>query len=365
MRIAQIAPLAESVPPKLYGGTERVVSYLVEELVAQGHEVTLYASGDSETSAELVPLTDQALRLQGDKIREPLAHQVRALETVFRDADRHDVLHFHLDYLHFPVVRHERWRALTTMHGRLDLPDFALLLREYSDLSLVSISNSQREPVPWANWIGTVYHGLPKNLFRPNYEPSDHLVFLGRICPEKRADRAIEIALRTGLPLKIAAKVDNADREYFEAEIKPRLGHSLVEFAGEVDEPAKEQLLRQAKALLFPVDWPEPFGLVMIEALACGTPVIAFRHGSTPEVLTDGKTGFLVDTMDQAVGAVQRLGDISREACRAEFEERFSAARMATDYLGLYRSLLGNRPEGPKSGPVRPPAPRVRSGHFS
>jgi glycosyltransferase involved in cell wall biosynthesis len=367
MRIAQIAPLFESVPPKLYGGTERVISILVEELVAEGHEVTLYASGDSKTNAELVPLTDQALRLQGDKIRDPLAHHVRALEAVFRDADRFDVLHFHLDYLHFPVLRRYPCRALTTMHGRLDLPDLAPLFRDYADMPLVSISNSQREPLPWVNWIGTVYHGLPTSAFRPNYEPGDYLAFLGRICPEKRVDRAIDIAKSTGLPLKIAAKVDNADREYFEAEIKSRLDDRLVEFVGETDDHGKEQLLRNARALLFPIDWPEPFGLVMIEALACGTPVVAFRNGSTPEVITDGKTGFLVSTLEEAATAVNRIDDLSRKACRTEFEERFSAARMAADYLALYRHLLELPKEKAEPAPIKPPvpAPHIRSGHFS
>jgi glycosyltransferase involved in cell wall biosynthesis len=284
---------------------------------------------------------------------------------VFRGASQHDVLHFHLDYLHFPLLRRQPWRALTTMHGRLDVPDLAPLFREYSELPLVSVSNSQRAPVAWANWIGTVYHGLPKHLFHPHYEPDDYLVFLGRISPEKRVDRAIEIALRTGLLLKIRAKVDNADHEYFEAEIKPRLDSRLIEFSGEADEREKEQLLGKAKALLFPVDWPEPFGLVMIEALACGTPVVAFRNGSTPEVITDGKTGFLVDTLEEAVAAVKRIVDVSRETCRAEFEERFSAGRMAMDYLALYRRLLEGQTDGPKLSPVKPSAPHVRSGHFS
>ena len=253
------------------------------------------------------------------------------------------------------------------MHGRLDLPDLAPLFRDYADMPLVSISNAQREPLPWVNWIGTVYHGLPTSMFRPNYEPGDYLAFLGRICPEKRVDRAIDIAQAAGIPLKIAAKVDNADRDYFEAEIKSRLDEQLVEFVGETDDPGKEQLLRHARALLFPIDWPEPFGLVMIEALACGTPVLAFRNGSTPEVISDGKTGFLVNTLEEAVAAVNRIDGISRKACRAEFEQRFSAARMAADYLALYRRLLEGPKEKVEPVPSRPPipAPHIRSGHFS
>jgi glycosyltransferase involved in cell wall biosynthesis len=344
MRIAQVAPLYESVPPRLYGGTERVVSYLTEELVRLGHRVTLFASGDSVTAAELVPCCASALRLD-PSCRDPLAHHVRQLEQVFSRLGEFDVVHFHTDYLHFPLSRRHAFAHVTTLHGRLDLPDLAPLHREFAGVPLVSISDAQRRPLPWANWQATVYHGLPGGLhtFRP--APGTDLVFLGRISPEKGVDRAVEIAVRSGMHLKIAAKVDRADRDYFEAEVKPllRKAGGAVEFVGEVGGAAKDRFLGEARAALFPIDWPEPFGLVMIESMACGTPVIAFPRGSVPEVMADGVTGFVVEGVDEAVQAVGRAGGLDRAACRRVFEERFSARRMALDYLAVYRRLAGRR----------------------
>ncbi|MDI6853765.1 MAG: glycosyltransferase family 4 protein [Deltaproteobacteria bacterium] len=335
MRIAQISPLYESVPPKYYGGTERVVSYLTEELVRLGHEVTLFASGDSVTGAELKSQTPRALRLNRACI-DPLAHHIRMLERVFRNAEDFDVLHFHLDYLHFPLARAAGRATLTTQHGRLDLPDLAPLYREFYDMMLVSISNYQRHPLPFANWVATVYHGLPRRLYRFYPEPEDYLAFLGRISPEKRVDRAIEIAVRCGLPLRIAAKVDKADEDYYRERIKPMLKHPLVTYLGEIGERDKGEFLGRARALLFPIDWPEPFGLVMVEAMACGTPVIAFRNGSVPEVLEDGKTGYIVNSVEEAVAAVRKLDRLNRRYCRQVFEARFTAERMAQDYLKIY-----------------------------
>lgn len=343
MRIAQVAPLYESVPPRLYGGTERVVSYLTEELVRQGHAVTLFASGDSETAAELVAPCARALRLEN--CVDPLAHHIRMLEMVFRTADHFDVLHFHCDYMHFPLSRRCGRPTLTTLHGRLDLPDLPALYRDFPDMPLVSISDAQRRPLPWANWHATVHHGLPPTLhtFRPR--AGDYLAFLGRISPEKRVDRAIEVARRTGRTLRVAAKIDRVDQEYFKETIEPlmRSAGSLVEFIGEVGGTDKDEFLGNAHALLFPIDWPEPFGLVMIEALACGTPVIAFRHGSVPEVMDDGLTGFVVESVDEAVAAVGRVAALSRHACRQVFERRFSVRRQADDYLKVYRRLLAER----------------------
>lgn len=338
MRIAQVSPLFESVPPKLYGGTERVVHYLTEELVKMGHEVTLFASEDSRTSARLEPICPTALRLTSGVI-DPLAHHVLMVEKVLQRASDFDIIHFHIDYIHFPSVRRIRTPHVTTLHGRLDIPDLYNLYREFSDIPVVSISNAQRRPLPFANWVGNVYHGLPKDLYRPYLERGKYLAFLGRISPEKRPDLAIEIAIRTGMPLKIAAKVDNADRQYYEAKIKPLLKHPLVEFIGEIGEGEKNEFLGNAYALLFPIDWPEPFGLVMIEAMACGTPVIARRCGSVPEVMRDGVSGFIVDTVDEAVQAVQKVESINRQAVRAYFEERFTSERMAVDYLKVYYSL--------------------------
>jgi glycosyltransferase involved in cell wall biosynthesis len=338
MRIAQVAPLAESVPPTLYGGTERIVSYLTEELVRQGHEVTLYASGDSQTSARLVACVPRALRLDEDVI-DPIAHGIVELERVFADAHEYDVIHWHVDYLHFPVSRRLTVPGLTTLHGRLDIPDLQPIYAEFTEMPVVSISNDQRSPLPNANWIGTVHHGLPLDEFAPSREVGDYLAFLGRMSPEKRADRAIEVAHRTKMPIKLAAKVDPADQEYFEREIEPLLDHDRVDFVGEIGGDEKMELLNHARALLFPIDWAEPFGLVMIEAMACGTPVIAYRSGSVPEVITDGVNGFIVDDIDGAVDAVGRLNELDRAEVRAAFEDRFTAGRMARDYVRLYGEL--------------------------
>jgi glycosyltransferase involved in cell wall biosynthesis len=339
MRIAQVAPAIESVPPRCYGGTERVVAYLTEELVEQGHDVTLFASGDSCTRARLVPLCPRALRLDpGCQDYQP--HTTLTLEKVFSEADRFDVVHFHIDYVHFPLARRLRVPHLTTLHGRLDLPDLVGVYREFRDLPLVSISEAQRAPLRWARWLGTVPHGLPQSLYPFHPGPGKYLAFLGRITPEKRVDRAIRIAEALGLPLRIAAKVDRADRPYFEQAIAPLLRSSRVEFIGEIDDEQKADFLGNALALLFPIDWPEPFGLVMIEAMACGTPVLAFRRGSVPEVLEEGLTGVIVDDMREAVRAGERLFRLDRARIRQEFVRRFSVQRMARDYARQYRQLL-------------------------
>ena len=349
MRIAQVAPLYESVPPKLYGGTERIVSYLTEELVRLEQDVTLFASGDSVTKARLVPVTEQALRLQGARIRDPIAHHVRLIELALREADQFDIFHFHLDHLHFPLVRRTPSVCVTTLHGRLDIPDLAPLFQEFSEMPVVSISDSQRAPLSWLNWCGTVYHGLPEDLYDFSETPDDYLAFLGRICPEKGVDRAIEIADKTGRKLKIAAKVDPADQEYFSSEIEPLLDRPFIEFVGEIGEDEKGEFLGKAAALLFPIEWPEPFGLVMIESLACGTPVIAFESGSAPEIVDNGLSGFLVGDVDEAALAVGRLSTLSRWKCREIFEQRFTANRMASDYLDIFRRLL-SRHEGDGAG---------------
>jgi glycosyltransferase involved in cell wall biosynthesis len=339
MRIAQIAPLIESVPPRMYGGTERIVSYLTEELVKQGHEVTLFASADSLTSAELVPCTERALRVD-PRVRDPLPHYMVMLDQLRRRADEFDALHFHIDYLHYPLFRDLARRTITTAHGRQDLPDLPVVYATFPEFGLISISDHQRHSLPHAPWLRTIHHGIPAHLY-PFRSPAggDYLAFLGRICPEKRPDRAIEIARRTGIPLRIAAKVDRVDREYFEAVIHPLLDDPLVEFVGEIGEREKAAFLGQARAVLFPIDWPEPFGLVMIEAMACGTPVIAWRCGSVPEVVEHGRTGFLVESIAAAVGAVARLDELDRQFIHARFEHRFSAERMAKDYLAVYSSL--------------------------
>jgi glycosyltransferase involved in cell wall biosynthesis len=347
MKIAQVAPLYESVPPKLYGGTERVVSYLTEELVAQGHDVTLFASGDSHTPAKLRPICDHALRLEGGTVIDPLAHHIRMVEMVAREGHDFDAVHFHIDYLHFPVTRRQALAAVTTLHGRLDIPDVIPVYREFTDMNLVSISNAQRRPMPWANWVGTVYHGLPERLYKPHESPGKYLAFLGRISPEKRVDRAIEIARRVGMPIKIAAKIDVVDKEYFDSKIKTLFNDPLVEYIGEIGEREKSIFLGNAYALLFPIDWPEPFGLVMIEAMACGTPVIAYRMGSAPEVLQEGTTGYLVDNLDDAAKAVYRVSSLNRRVCRQTFEERFSARRMCLDYLEIYKRLCDRTPTEP------------------
>lgn len=345
MRIAQVAPLYESVPPKLYGGTERVVSYLTEELVRQGHDVTLFASADSETKADLRHICERALRLEGKKIVDPLAHHIRMVEAVAQEAPEFDIVHFHIDYLHFPVTRRQRLSAVTTLHGRLDIPDIHPLFREFPDMNLVSISDAQRAPMKWANWVGTVHHGLPEDLYTAKEKPGKYLAFLGRISPEKRVDRAIEIAKRVGMPIKIAAKIDVADREYFETKIRHLLEDPLVEFIGEIGEHEKNEFLGNAYALMFLIDWEEPFGLVMTEAMACGTPVIAWRMGSVPEVIDQGVTGCIVESMDEAVQAIKQVGKMDRRLIRRVFEERFSARRMARDYVSIFRRIKDRDPD--------------------
>ncbi len=339
MRIAQVAPLFESVPPQYYGGTERVVSYLTEELVRTGHDVTLYASGDSVTSARLRAGCPTALRLQGVSNAVSVAPHLLMIERILADAHQFDLIHFHLDYLPFSHIRGNGLTALSTLHGRQDIPQQFPLYEEFQDMRLISISDSQRLAMPWASWMATVYHGLPEHLYQAHAKSGDYLAFLGRISPEKRVDRAIEIARRAGKKLRIAAKVDPADREYFE-QIKGLLDQPHVEFMGEIGESGKKELLGNAAALLFPIDWPEPFGLVMIESMACGTPVIAFDGGSVGEVLDDGVTGFVVDSVEEAVDAVERIPELDRLECRAVFEERFSARRMCHDYVRVYQRLL-------------------------
>jgi glycosyltransferase involved in cell wall biosynthesis len=339
MRIAQVAPLYESVPPKLYGGTERVVSYLTEELVRQGHHVTLYASGDSVTSARLRPGCKTALRLSGDPASSALAQHLHLIEKVAQQAHQFDIVHFHLDFMPFSVIRLEEMLAVTTLHGRQDLPGQFPLFREFDEMRLISISDAQRRDMPWASWMATVHHGLPEDLYTPCARGGDSLVFLGRISPEKRVDRAVEIARRAGRRLRIAAKVDPADREYFET-IRHQLDQPHVEFLDEINDREKCAFLSSAAALLFPIDWPEPFGLVMIEAMACGTPVIAFRGGSVAEIIEDGVNGFIVESIEEAVEAVERIPSIDRRQCRATFETRFSARRMCDDYLRVYERVI-------------------------
>lgn len=339
MKIAQIAPLYESVPPKLYGGTERVVSYLTEELVRLGHEVTLFASGDSLTTARLESGCTKALRLT--RCADPLAHHMILLDKVLAKASEFDVLHFHTDYQHFPATRNLQLPAVTTLHGRLDLPDLVPLYQQFDRVPLVSISQSQRRPLGRVNWVGNVHHGLPMNLYRLQAKPGEYLAFLGRISPEKRPDRAIQIAKKAGMKLKIAAKVDAVDRKYFESTIRPLLDDPDVDFLGEINEQEKNEFLGKAYAYLFPIDWPEPFGVSMIEAMACGTPTVAFCCGSVPEVIEDGVTGFIVRNEDEAVKALDRVSGLSRARCRATFERRFTACRMAKDYLSIYEALAG------------------------
>lgn len=351
MRIAQIAPLAERCPPKLYGGTERIVSYLTEALVSLGHDVTLFASGDSVTSARLVPCSRVALRLDSC-VRDPLPHQLLQLENVMRHADAFDVLHFHIDLIHYPLIREIADRTLTTLHGRLDLPDLWPFYETFPHYPLVSISASQRLPMPPVNWRGTVHHGLPATMLRSTLHPrGDYLAFLGRISPEKRPDRAIDIAVRAGLRLKIAAKVDRVDEAYWRRTIAPMVAaHPNVEYLGEISEANKGEFLGNARALLFPIDWPEPFGLVLIEAMACGTPVVAFPAGSVSEIVEHGVTGYIVETIADAVGAVESINALSRADIRAVFDSRFTAGRMAGDYVSLYNALpgVGGVPLGPE-----------------
>lgn len=347
MRIAQVAPLTEAVPPKLYGGTERVISWLTDELVERGHDVTLFATGDSTTSATLEAVWPRALRLDAS-VRDPNGLHIMMLEHVFRRAQEFDLIHFHLDYYPFSLFSRQSVPFVTTLHGRLDLPEHQPVFDAFSSIPVVSISNAQRRPVPQAGWRRTVYHGLPANLLGPRSIRPSYLAFLGRIAPEKRVDRAIRIAHRCNLPLRIAAKVDAVDCDYFESEIRALLELGNVEFVGEIDDKQKSDFLSGAAALIAPIDWPEPFGLVMIEAMACGTPVIAFNRGSVPEVIEDGVTGYIVEDETSAVGAVHRAARLSRSTIRKRFEERFTAERMATDYVDLYRTL------------VEPTSPRAR-----
>lgn len=343
LRIAQVAPLYESVPPKLYGGTERVVSYITEELVRRGHEVTLFASGDSLTDANLVPGCERALRLE----RKPelgCSLQLAMLAEVFESArDNFDIVHAHIDYWSFPFASLTGTPAITTMHGRLDISDLHPVYKRFRDAALVSISDMQRAPLPGVNWVATVHHGMPRNLLRLNERRGSYLAFIGRISPEKGIDRAIEVALRSGVPLKIAAKVDVVDREYFEAVIKPLIKPPMIEYIGEIDDEQKNEFLGGALALMFSIDWPEPFGLAMIEALACGTPVIARPCGAVPEIIRPGVTGFLASETDELVAAVGKIDSISRAECRREFEERFTSEVMVAKYERVYHRLIGSR----------------------
>ena len=340
MKIAQIAPLYEAVPPRLYGGTERLVAHLCNALVDQGHEVTLFSSADARSNATLVPVRAQALRLDPAPLKSDLASHLKQLHEVRRRAHEFDVLHFHIDMLHFPLFEDLAARTLTTLHGRLDIADLPGAYRCWPQFPLVSISDDQRKPLPDANWYATVHHGIDPSGYCPSSQPrGDYLAFLGRISPEKRPDRAIAIACQAGVPIKLAAKVDDVDRAYFEREIRPLLAHPLVEYIGEIGDEHKSDFLANARALLFPIDWPEPFGLVMIEAMACGTPVIAWRRGSVPEVVQHGTTGLIVDTLEQAVEAVHAVRQIDRKCVRALFESRFTAQAMARRYAQLYWQL--------------------------
>ena len=339
MRIAQVAPLTEAVPPKLYGGTERVVYWVTEELVALGHDVTLFASGDSHTSARLEPFWPRALRLDG-AVRDPNALHMAMLEQVRRRVDEFDILHFHLDYYPFSLFSRQRTPFVTTLHGRLDLPEHQPVFDTFSSVPVVSISNAQRRPLPQARWVRTIHHGLPERLLMPQTAKPSYFAFLGRIAPEKRVDTAIRVAEHCGVPLKIAAKIDRADRDYYDETIAPLMNSPYVDYIGEINDHEKSAFLSGAIALLVPIDWPEPFGLVMIEAMACGTPVIAFNRGSVPEVIEDGVTGFVVEDESGAIGAVDRLSQLSRKAIRERFEQRYTARRMALDYLSVYRELM-------------------------
>ncbi len=347
MKIAQIAPLIESVPPRLYGGTERVVSYLTEELVRLGHDVTLFASGDSITGAELTPCCTRALRLD-PSVRDIIPYFMMMIDKVREHADEFDILHFHIDLFHFPLFRSLAGRTLTTLHGRQDLGDLKPFYSRFGEMPLVSISNDQRKPLPHANFVATIHHGIPADLHRPSFEQGSYLAFLGRISPEKRPDRAIRIARAAGIPLKIAAKVDKVDEDYFRNDILPLLDGPGVEFIGEINEREKTKFLGEAAAVLFPVDWPEPFGLVMIEAMACGTPVLAFRGGSIPEVIDVGVTGNVVESEEEAIAALPAILSYDRRAVRQRFEQRFTATRMAQNYVSTYRRLLKTHASGPK-----------------
>lgn len=341
MKIAQVSPVFERVPPKAYGGTERVISYLTEELVRQGHDVTLFAAGDSITAARLVPGIPESLRLDPQR-QEWMIYLTVMLDRLREMANEFDVIHFHTDYLHLPLARAMPVPHVTTLHGRLDLPELVPLYRHFNDTPLVSISNNQRTPLPWVNWCETVYHGLPNDLYEFHAKPGEYFAFVGRISPEKRVDRAIEIAIRSGVPLKIAAKIDRADQAYFKEHIEKLFRHPLVEYIGEIGEPEKRKLLGGARALLFPIDWPEPFGLVLIESFACGTPVIAYRNGSVPEIMQEGVTGFMVSNQDEAMLAAKKIEDIERVRCRQVFEDRFAVRHMAENYMQVYRKLCEN-----------------------
>jgi glycosyltransferase involved in cell wall biosynthesis len=341
MRIAQIAPLWESVPPKFYGGTERIVSYLTEELVRLGHDVTLFASGDSVTTAHLEPIYNHALRLNKGIFNRD-APMTMLMEQALGKTGDFDIIHSHLDFLGFPLARRNPTPTVTTFHGRLDLPELQPVFREYAEMPMVSISDAQRTPVSWANWQATVYHGLPRDLYGLHPNPGSYLAFLGRIAPEKRPDHAIEIAKRVGIPLRIAAKVDPMDQEYFHTEIEPLLSNPLIEYLGEITDAEKDEFLGHAMALVCPYDWPEPFGLVLIEALACGTPVLAYQRGSIPEIIEDRSTGFVCAGFAEMTAAIQRIPEIDRRRCRGTFEQRFSVERMAQDYLRVYEQALDN-----------------------
>lgn len=340
MRIAQISPLFEAVPPKLYGGTERVVYALTEELVAMGHDVTLFASGDSTTSATLAPMREQALRLD-PTVKDWVACYYKMVEMIYRRKDEFDILHFHIDYFPLQLFSRQKTPYLTTIHGRLDVPEFVETYGTFPTAPFVSISDNQRLPIPNLNWVRTIHHGMPPNILTPQPVKQEYAAFLGRVSPEKRVDRAIEIATRAGMKLKIAAKVDNADRAYYESEIKPLIdAHDNVEYIGEINDSQKPAFLSGAQCLMFPIDWPEPFGLVMIEAMACGTPVIAFKCGSVPEVMDHGLTGFVVDNMDDAVDAAKRIHTLDRKKVRETFDRRWVSRRMAEDYVNLYEELI-------------------------
>lgn len=341
LKIAQIAPLFESVPPRLYGGTERVVSYLTNELVNQGYDVTLFASGDSVTSATLVSQQEQALRLSN--YIDPMPYHILQLQEVIERAHEFDLLHYHTDYLHFPLSRLTQNTTITTLHGRLNIPELIPLYQKFSDMPVVSISNSQRIPLPHANWVGTVYHGLPVDLYKKGKGNGNYVAFVGRISPEKRVDYAIEIARRAGVNIRIAAKVDKADEIYYEKNIRRLFDLPHVEFVGEIGEDQKGEFLGNALAMVFPIDWPEPFGMVLIESMACGTPIVAYNKGSVPEVIDPGKTGYIVEDIDQAVEALNVIHTISRDTCRTVFENRFSATIMAKNYIQLYEKLLSKK----------------------
>lgn len=339
MKIAEIAPLIESVPPRLYGGTERVVAYLIEELVKLGHEVTLFASGDSKTSAKLIPVSQSALRLNKN-VNDYSPYNILMLERVYQHYSEFDLIHSHLDYLLFPVLRHLDVPSVTTLHGSLEVLDNMPIYKEFCDLPWISISNNQRQPFPKNNWLATIYHGMPENLYTYQEKPGQYLVFLGRSAPEKGIEEAITIAKKSGIKLKISTKIDKTEQEYFATKIKPLLNNSLIEFIGEINDRGKNELLSNALALLFPINWPEPFGLVMIEAMACGTPVIAYRHGSVPEIIQDNETGFICNNAKEAADAVLKISSLSRKRCRQIFEQRFTSRRMAEDYIKIFQMIL-------------------------